>query len=208
MGRPPIAIEERFWSKVAIAGEDDCWFWMAASKRGYGLVRHEGRQQMAHRVSYKISKGEIPEDLVVRHKCDNPSCVNPTHLELGTHKQNNADMYERGRNVNPRGESSSVSTLKTADVIEIRRLYASCSATEIEKTTGYTIGEIKSALRHWRHLDDAHPVASKSGERTECPKGHPYDSSNTYVRPSDGAKFCRICKRNHTAESKRRQRTH
>lgn len=76
-----------------------CWEWQAAKMKGthpYGFFGHQG-MKMAHRVSYEIHKGTIPTGLEVLHSCDNPSCVNPDHLSVGTHKQNMADAAARGR---------------------------------------------------------------------------------------------------------------
>ena len=88
--------EERFWAKVEKSGE--CWIWTASRRgKGYGLVRFRGRNAQAHRASYEMHNGPIPDGAVVRHKCDNPPCVNPDHLELGTVADNNRDMSERGR---------------------------------------------------------------------------------------------------------------
>lgn len=89
-------VENRFWSKVDKSG--DCWEWKAAKLPfGYGLFGYKGKSVKAHRFSWELSNGEIHYDLLVCHKCDNPSCVNPNHLFLGTHKDNFNDMVEKGR---------------------------------------------------------------------------------------------------------------
>lgn len=86
----------RFWSYVAKA--DGCWLWQSGTfDNGYGRFRHGLRQRRAHRCSYELTHGPIPEDQVVRHKCDTPLCCNPDHLELGTPADNVRDRDERGR---------------------------------------------------------------------------------------------------------------
>ena len=89
-----------FWSKVDMPSLLGCWNWTGYKIRGYGHTRWNGRYQYAHRVSYQIAYGDIPEGLLVLHKCDNRSCVNPTHLYVGTHSDNMRDMIERGRGRN------------------------------------------------------------------------------------------------------------
>ena len=91
-----MTIEERFWSKVALS--DGCWLWGGCKRKGYGAINIGGRIHDAHRLSYTIANGEIPEGLCVLHKCDNPSCVNPLHLRLGSLADNVADMVAKGRN--------------------------------------------------------------------------------------------------------------
>lgn len=87
---------DRFWSKVDKSGS--CWCWTAYRKpTGYGVFKYNGKLHRAHRFALEVTHGEIPEGLVVRHKCDNPSCCNPEHLEIGTQADNMRDRTERGR---------------------------------------------------------------------------------------------------------------
>ena len=97
-------VEVRFWRRVEKT--DGCWWWIPAkSANKYGLIQLGGvgsKSVTTHRFSYELHNGEIPEGMIVMHSCDNPSCVNPDHLSLGTHKDNVADMIAKGRRGDPK----------------------------------------------------------------------------------------------------------
>lgn len=99
--------EERFWAKVDKTGE--CWLWRGfRNKGGYGLVYYPSLGQKiegAHRIAWKLINGGIPHGMCVLHHCDNPTCVRPDHLWIGTRAENNSDRDAKGRQVSCRGNS-------------------------------------------------------------------------------------------------------
>lgn len=126
-------IKERFYDKIRKT--NSCWIWEAnKNNRGYGLIwdKTTQRKELAHRVSYRIHIGEIPKNKLVLHKCDNPGCVNPKQLFLGTHKENCEDKYKKGRANHKsqsetqirlglnKGENHPSSRLTEKKIIEIR----------------------------------------------------------------------------------------
>ncbi len=90
---------KRFFDKVNKTG--NCWEWQASKIDGYGAFKLDGKTQGAHRVSWGLHNGPIPDGLMVCHKCDNRGCVNPGHLFLGTHSDNMKDCYAKGRMILP-----------------------------------------------------------------------------------------------------------
>jgi hypothetical protein len=88
-------VADRYWAKVEKG--PDCWNWTGAKSSGYGDFYIGGRGLLAHRVAWTMENGEIPTGLLVLHRCDNPSCVNPEHLFAGTYQDNADDMVSKGR---------------------------------------------------------------------------------------------------------------
>ena len=118
-GKVRHTLEERFWWKVDRVFSGECWNWLAdTNKKGYGFIWKDGDSEFAHRVSWIMKHGEIPPNLRVLHRCDNPSCVNPEHLFLGTDGDNQRDKREKGRSA--RGSKNGNSKLTSDKVIAIR----------------------------------------------------------------------------------------
>lgn len=91
-------VTERFWWHVLVGNENECWPWLAGkSPGGYGHFSFQGQTVQAHRFAYLLVHGLLLDGLVVMHRCDNPTCVNPAHLQLGTQADNVADMVAKNR---------------------------------------------------------------------------------------------------------------
>lgn len=144
---------DRFWSKVRRAGPDECWEWIASlNQSGYGNFMLQRSNRMAHRLSYMESNGEIPAGMLVCHRCDNPKCVNPAHLFLGTHADNMADRDRKGRRTPLRGGAVATSKLTEQQVIEIRRSQESRRV--LATRYGVDLSNISGIKRgkFWKHV--------------------------------------------------------
>lgn len=119
MARPREPLLGKFLAKFRVNSETNCWQWTAAKAGRYGAFRSDTRMDLAHRVSYEIYCGPIPAGLRVCHRCDNPICVNPEHLFLGTDADNVFDKVSKSRQA--RGISHGHCKLSDSDVIEIRK---------------------------------------------------------------------------------------
>ena len=111
-----------FWSKVdCTAGLFKCWLWTAGGiKGGYGMMTWNGKLILAHRISYELANGPFPKELCVCHSCDNPPCVNPAHLFLGTNQDNVDDKNRKGRGVYLTGEKHGSCKYSDTLIAEVR----------------------------------------------------------------------------------------
>jgi hypothetical protein len=138
-------VEERFFSKIEKT--DSCWTWTGSKDRkGYGRIMVGSKPCLAHRVSYEIRFGPVTKGLFVCHSCDNPTCVNPDHLWLGTNRDNAYDMMEKGRWKQPPvlpGEANPLAKLTREAVIEIRSVKGNTKA--LAHKYGVSITAIKRA---------------------------------------------------------------
>ena len=148
--------EDRFWSKT-MPREDGCIIWTAANDGSYGLFNSRGTKK-AHRVSYEMAQGAIPQGMHVRHKCDVRLCVNPDHLELGTAKDNAKDRTDRGRwsQVTPRGEKQGASKLTDVKVRAMRKMWHTGGFSQVCLATAFGVSQMtvsRAINRHtWSHV--------------------------------------------------------
>jgi len=121
--RRTLSEADRFWEKVNKT--DECWIWTAAlNEWGYGNFGNaNGRTELAHRVAWRLTHGNDAGTLRVCHSCDNPPCVRPDHLFLGTHADNVADQVAKGRQARSPGEKNGRVKLSDAAVEELRSRY-------------------------------------------------------------------------------------
>lgn len=119
-------------------------------REGYGRIMVARVKYMAHRLAYSINNGPIPDGYVVRHKCDNPSCINPEHLEVGTQADNIADKVSRGRQA--RGSGVGRAILTEESVREIRS--SPLKVSELSILYGVSVVSIRNILRRktWQHV--------------------------------------------------------
>jgi hypothetical protein len=154
----PERIKERFWDKVDIRGEDECWEWNGyCNPDGYGQFAHNGKPDRAHRAAFILSGGILTEEKnCVCHTCDNPSCCNPAHLFAGSKSDNNLDMVQKRRNGSARGEKNKWHKITEKQVIEIRNLCREniLNKKQIAKIYGLDLSNIYKIYngKAWAHI--------------------------------------------------------
>ncbi len=136
------------------SGPGGCWVWTAGKGiGGYGRMRVGLKTRYTHRLSYEIYCGPIAKGLHVLHRCDNPSCINPEHLFLGTHAQNMADRDAKGRQARQSGETNPLAKLSEADVLAIKSAKG-LRQRELAEKYGVSRGHISFIRtgKKWCHL--------------------------------------------------------
>lgn len=163
--------EQKFMRFVMHEPTSGCWLWVGAVRESnscsHGHLKIDGQYVLAHRQSYRLFCGNIPDGMVVRHKCDNGYCVNPCHLELGSQADNMRDMRARGRKKQPRGERIGGAKLTPEEVLEIWGILQVGSYSTL-RSLGEKYGVSPSAImsirdgKKWSHLNL--PKASGTSE--------------------------------------------
>jgi len=155
---------DRFWNKVAIGSQDECWEWTASiSTNGYGRFWIGRKLKQAHRIAWQIyNKEHIPLNFVICHSCDNKKCVNPHHLFIGTQADNMQDCITKGRFapiIKFNGEGHPRSKLKEKTVIKLREDFKNVPLgnrkmfiQKMAKTNGVAAATIRGIVynQHWR----------------------------------------------------------
>lgn len=151
---------QRFWSKVHRQGPQGCWLWMGKpAGDGYGRIQITrngvGRSHRAHRIAYLLTHGHLDRNKLVCHTCDDPMCVNPGHLFLGTEKDNMRDKMRKGRHRAGVGVKNGNARLCPRSVRWIRRMVA---AGHLRAEVGQTLGVSRQCIddivnrRNWGHV--------------------------------------------------------
>ncbi len=150
--------EQRFWEKVDKSG--DCWEWTGnIAKNGYGPFGYQAKMQYAHRVAWQLTNGSIPKGdhhgtICVLHHCDNPGCVNPDHLFLGSHQDNMDDMINKGRQVTVCGEDHGCANMTEENVLSIRSMDGLFTRKEIGIMFSISAQNASDIMtgKLWRHI--------------------------------------------------------
>ncbi len=148
---------ERFWKKVDIKSEDECWEWLGCKdKNGYGQFRVNNKTYKSHRISWILENGDIPENYCICHSCDNPLCCNPNHLFLGTHKDNIADRDKKGRQAIRNGIKNGNHKKIDQEILEIRQKYLTGLYTQKDLAEEYGVSQTQISFivnkKQWKHI--------------------------------------------------------
>lgn len=153
MPMPPKDLSTSFHEKIMPEPNSGCWLWTGAiQNKGYGHIGNKtrGEHLLAHRVSWMLYHGPIPDGLCVLHKCDVTYCVSPDHLFLGTQADNLADMRAKKRH--PFGEKNGMAKLTKPEVMAIRRVYRAGGVTQYKLADQYGVTQsaISNIVRYRR----------------------------------------------------------
>lgn len=162
-----VPLFDRFWAKVGwVDDPTECWRWRGSTiKQGYGTIPAEPprtKNLRAHRLMWFYARGQIPDGFDVLHHCDNPPCVNPNHLFIGTDADNSRDAWSKGRNiiqtdpsrVRRRGEAHKLAKLTDKAVLQIRALHGKIPSKELAARFGVSpqLISMVASNKVWRHV--------------------------------------------------------
>jgi hypothetical protein len=182
------SLQVRLWTRIEQPAGSACWEWQGyRNLEGYGRIKAVGGIQGTHRVAYRLTKGEIPDGLVVMHSCDNPPCCNPAHLSLGTPLDNNNDKVRKGRHHVPTNGP------------EWQRAKTHCPqgheyTPENTRICNKGKRNCRACARARFHATKVPRPRRPRAVKTHCPQGHSYVESNVYI-DAKGVRNCRECKR-------------
>lgn len=148
--------ETIFWSRVKRG--NGCWVYSGNTTRdGYGRLRFHGKKILAHRLAYMFSFGNIPRNKLILHSCDNPPCVNPKHLFVGTQSDNMADMRQKGRRLGAYNGEINKNSKLTGDIVStIRRLFGDGLMNQPQLANRYNVSQpaISAVIlrKTWKHI--------------------------------------------------------
>lgn len=171
----------QIWEHIdTTGGPGACWTWqMGRTLFGYGRVKVAGLgERKAHRYVWELTNGPIPHGMLILHRCDVPPCVNPSHLFLGTHADNMADMHAKGRHPSYWG----------------LRTHCSHGHPWNEANTYWNKKGFRSCRACARDRHPRKPFVHRMSRRTHCQNGHEYTEANT-GRSKEGWRICRACDR-------------
>lgn len=155
LGLPTMPLKERLYSRVKVDPVSGCWEWQGSKRNGYGRItigsRKDGSRKSvcAHRLSYILSKGDIPNGMEVCHKCDNPCCINPDHLFAGTGQDNVDDREAKHRNKVKIGEDQPRAKLSKEKVKEARdkKIFYNVPYEKLAKEYGVSKKTMQNAIK-------------------------------------------------------------
>lgn len=155
-----MSAKDRFIRMVDVQDDASCWKFLGwSNNRGYGQCVVNGKKHNAHKASYLLFVGHIPDGLVVRHACDNPSCVNPSHLVLGTHQDNMNDRRDRNRGARGDRDNSGTAKLNPVAVSVMRYMFSRGlkSQSALARAYGVTQSAVWRVVRgkNWGYLSAA-----------------------------------------------------